>query len=250
MVDERTKQLHDAQEQLVRREKLAVLGQLAGGVGHELRNPLAVISSAVYYLKMIHSDGDETAIEYLDMISAEVHNSNQIIADLLDFARTRPPAREEISVSALVHQELERRPAPPNVHVIAEIPPRLPPMCVDPAQIALVLGNLITNAYQAMPDGGNLTISASADKTEVAIALTDTGGGISAGNMEKLFEPLFTTKPRGVGLGLATSRNLAEANGGTIEAESDGVPGEGSTFTLSLPPATVRTTTPDGPTER
>jgi hypothetical protein len=232
-VEERTKQLRDAQEQLVRREKLAVLGQLAGGVGHELRNPLAVISSAVYYLKMIHSDGDETAIEYLDMISAEVHNSGQIITDLLDFARTRPPTREEISVSALVRAELERRPAPPNVQVITDIPARLPSLNADPAQIALVLGNLITNAYQAMPDGGKLTISARAEKDRVAIAMTDTGGGISAGNMEKLFEPLFTTKPRGVGLGLSTSRNLVEANGGSIDAES--TEGEGATFTVRLP---------------
>ncbi len=233
MVKERTKQLRDAQEQLVRREKLAVLGQMAGSVGHELRNPLTVITSAVYFLKRAYSDAGETAGEYLDIILAEVGNSSQIISDLLDFARTRPPAREETSVSALVHEALEKHPAPPSVLVITDIPARLPPLYVDSDQIALVLGNLITNAYQAMPDGGNLTISARAEKGRVALAITDTGGGISPGNMEKLFEPLFTTRPRGVGLGLVTSRNLAEANGGSIDAES--AVGEGTTFTVRLP---------------
>ena len=242
MVEERTQDLRDAQEELVRREKLAVLGQLAGAVGHELRNPLGVISNAVYYLEMIHLDADDITKEYLHMISSEVHNADRIISDLLDYARIRPSEREEIAVSALVDRALEKQPAPAGVEVTTSIAADLPHAYVDPGQIGQVLVNLVTNAYHAMPDGGNLTINArrgdprgrpARGRPEVSISITDTGCGISAENMEKVFEPLFTTKARGIGLGLAVSRNLAQANGGTIEVES--TEGEGSTFTVILP---------------
>jgi signal transduction histidine kinase len=118
------------------------------------------------------------------------------------------------------------------------LPPDLPPVIVDPQQIGQVLENLVTNAYQAMPDGGNLTIEARASDGQVWLSVTDTGVGIAEENMAKLFDPLFSTKSRGVGLGLAVSKMLAEANGGTIEVES--VEGRGSKFTLTLPAADDR----------
>ena len=235
MVEERTKELEEAQEQLVRREKLAVLGQLAGSVGHELRNPLGVISNATYFLQMTRPDADETTREYLDMISAEVHKSDQIVSDLLNLSRTGPAARESIAVSVLVAQALERRPSPENVAVTIDIPADLPPVYVDPRQMGQVLGNLITNAYQAMPPpaGGRLTIRARAEGGRVALAIADTGCGIPEENMAKIFEPLFTTRAKGIGLGLAVSRNLVEVNGGSIAVESE--VGKGSTFTVRLP---------------
>ncbi len=238
MVEERTQELRDAQEQLVRREKLAVLGRLAGGVGHELRNPLGVISNAVYYLEMVHPDADDTTKEYLGMISSEVHNADRIISDLLDYARTWLADRERIAVSQLVARGVEKHPPPEGVQVATDIAADLPPAYVDPQQIEMALANLVTNAYQAVPEGGQVTIKTSEvseklPKSGVSISITDTGCGISAENMEKLFEPLFTTKARGIGLGLAVSRNLVEANGGTVEVESQ--EGEGSTFTVILP---------------
>ncbi|GEM_PF-1223652 len=287
MVEERTKELREAQEQLVRREKLAVLGQLAGGVGHELRNPLGVISNAVYFLQMTLSEADEITKEYLGIISSEVRNSTKIVSDLLDFARTRPAEREEIAVSALVTQVLEKQPPPEGVEVTTQIAPDLPAVYVDPRQIGQVLTNLVTNAYQAMPEGGRLMISVSEDEGIgrrgdketrrqgdslpvspspcLRVSISDTGCGISEENMEKMFEPLFTTKAKGIGLGLAVSKNLVEANGGSIEVEipstelgtgpstelgtgpSTGLPsatlgtgragevGKGSTFTVRLP---------------
>ena len=251
MVDERTKELRDAQEQLVRREKLAVLGQLAGGVGHELRNPLAVISNAVYYLNMVLSDADETtatAREYLEMIASEVRNSGRIVSDLLDFSRTRSPEREETAISELVAQVLEKQPPPEKVEVTTRIASDLPPVFVDPWQIEQVLVNLVTNAYQAMAEGGRLTIVADLIEDDsiripqsairnrlIRIRVSDTGCGIPEENMGKVFEPLFTTRTRGIGLGLALSRNLVEANGGRIEVESE--VGKGSTFTVWLPVA-------------
>ncbi|KPJ52651.1 hypothetical protein AMJ39_07345 [candidate division TA06 bacterium DG_24] len=233
MVEERTRELQDTQEQLVRKEKLSVLGQLAGTVGHELRNPLGVISNAAYYLQMKLTDADEKCKKYLDLISSEVRNSTDIVSDLLDFSRAKPPKREEVSVSALVAQALERQPPPENVTLTSSIPPDLPPLFVDSRQIGQVLNNLVTNAYQAMSEGGTLTIGARAEGAMVHLSVADTGCGISDENMKRLFEPLFTTKERGIGLGLMVTKNLAEANGGKITVQSE--EGKGSTFTVTLP---------------
>ena len=136
---------------------------------------------------------------------------------------------------------MKKRPPPENVEAITEIAPDLPPVYVDPQQMGEVLGNLVTNAYQAMKEGGVLTISAQTSEVFrklpksgwVSLSVADTGCGISQEHKAKLFEPLFTTKTRGIGLGLAVSRILVEANGGSIEVESE--EGEGSTFTVRLP---------------
>jgi PAS domain S-box-containing protein len=233
IVDERTRELRQAQEKLVRQERLATLGQLAGSVGHELRNPLGVISNAVYFLKMVQPDANETVLEYLDIIENETHASDKIVTDLLDFTRIKSVDREPAEVSELVHQTLERYPVPRSVKVALKIPADLPPIFADPRQVVQVLGNLVTNAFQAMPDGGKLTLSASVEGAMMVVAVRDTGTGISTENMGKLFEPLFTTKIKGIGLGLAVSRKLAEANGGRIEVQSTF--GKGSTFTVYLP---------------
>ena len=228
-----SKELKGAQEELVRKEKLSILGQLAGGVGHELRNPLGVISNAVYYLKTLLPDADKTTIEYLEMISSEVLNSEKIVSDLLDFARAKPSVKEVTPVSELVTQVLDRHPPPDKIKVTTEISPKLPSVFLDGRQMGQVLDNLVLNAYQAMSDEGKLTIKAKAVKDKVYISITDTGCGIPKENMKKLFEPLFTAKARGIGLGLSVSKNLLEANGGKIEVKSE--EGKGSTFTVILP---------------
>jgi PAS domain S-box-containing protein len=231
-VEERTRALQDAQEQLVRQEKLAVLGQLAGGVGHELRNPLGVILNAIYYLKLVQPDANEKVRQYHGMIEQEVHNAVKIISDLLDFARIKSVEREPVSVPELVQRVLDRYPRPETILAKVKFPASLPKVFADPRQVEQVLGNLVVNAYQAMASNGMLTIQAVRRKKEIAIAVKDTGMGIPPENMKKLFEPLFTTKINGIGLGLAVSKKLAEANGGRIEVQSE--PGKGSTFTLVL----------------
>jgi len=242
MVEERTRELKEAQEELLRKEKLAVLGQLAGGMGHELRNPLGVMANAVYFLKATLPEAGETTRNYLDILDSEVRNADKIITDLLDYARSRPAEREEVAVSELVARALDRYPPPEGVEVSTEISPDLPPVSVDPAQIGQVLNNLISNAYQAMPEGGKLTISADAPNPQsairnpqsvVRIRVSDSGCGISKENISKIFEPLFSTRARGIGLGLAVSRNLVEANGGSITVQSQ--EGKGSSFTVVLP---------------
>jgi PAS domain S-box-containing protein len=242
MVADRTRELREAQEKLVRHEKLVVLGQIAGSVSHELRNPLGVISNAIFYLKLVQPDADEKIKKYYDMIETETHNSEKIIGDLLEFARIKATEQKPIAAVELVQRTLDRFPVPDTIIASLKLQTDLPMVFVDPLQMEQVLGNLITNACQAMKDGGELTISAhlvvpvperDRKKEMMAFAVNDTGVGIPPENMAKLFDPLFTTKITGIGLGLAISKKLAEANGGRIEVQSE--PGKGSTFTVYLP---------------
>jgi signal transduction histidine kinase len=233
MVQERSKELEEIQEELLGKERLAILGQLAGGVSHELRNPLATITNAVYFLKTTLVDADETTKEYLQIIAAQVQDANKIISDLLSFARETPADRQSISPAQLGARIWEKRALPKNIKIVTDLPPDLPHIFVDPQQMTQVLENLVTNAYQAMPSGGRLTVKARADQNSVYLSMADTGGGITEQNLGKLFDPLFTTKTHGVGLGLALSKMLLEANGGRIEVESQ--EGKGTTFTVVLP---------------
>jgi len=226
-------ELQEMQERLVRQGKLAVLGQLSGSVGHELRNPLGVISNAVYFLQMVLTNADDTTREYLGIIGSEVRNAEKIVSDLLDLSRTRPAEREEVALSDLVAETLDKQPPPEGVAVTTRIASNLPIVFVDRLQMGRVLANLVANAYQAMPDGGELLLSARVDGDRVCLCVTDTGCGVPPENIGKIFEPLFTTRARGIGLGLTVSRNLVQVNGGTIEVQSE--ERQGSTFTVALP---------------
>jgi PAS domain S-box-containing protein len=232
MVEERTRELQVAHEKLMRQERLATMGQLAGSVGHELRNPLNVISSSVYLLKKTLGGIDEKSQEYLDIIKQETDKSAKIIKDLLDFGRKSMANTERVKVSAIVAQAITRNTPPENIKVISADIPDATEIMVDAQQVGQVLDNLITNAFQAMPAGGKLTIKAIKKKDHVNISIADTGTGISKENLDRLFEPLFTTKTRGIGLGLALSKNYVEANGGSIAVESE--ENKGSTFTISF----------------
>jgi PAS domain S-box-containing protein len=236
-VVERTQELLDAQEKLVRNEKLAALGQMAGSVGHELRNPLGVMSNAVYFLKMVLPDAPDKVKDYLNLIENNIHISDKIVGDLLDFTRVKSLARAPVFVPDLIRQTLERFPVPENVQVELDLPADLPQAFADPQHVIQILGNLTLNACQAMSSGGKLTVSSKQLSVDtgrwILITVRDTGTGISPENMKKIFEPLFTTKPKGIGFGLAVSKKLIEANGGRIEVESE--VGVGSTFTLYLP---------------
>ena len=247
-------ELKKAQEKLIRQEKLAVLGQMAGGVGHELRNPLGVINNVIYYLKMILPDASEEVNDSLNLLEKETQNATNIISKLLDFARVKPSEPSSAHVTELIPPVLKRKPPPENVIVDLSLPEDQPPLWVDAKQIKQVLDNIIVNAYQAMPEGGMLSIQSSVVNKQyfvnherslnsencirgadncLRITVRDTGEGISPQNMEKIFQPLFTTKNRGIGLGLAISKKLIEANQGWIEVESE--EGKGSKFKIYLP---------------
>jgi len=236
------KEMH---EKLLRSERLAAIGKVSGNVAHELRQPLGVISNAIYYLKMTHKEADETTREYLDLINDEVKSAGDIITGLLEIARTRPADRQEVEVSSVIEKALEKFDILENITLKKDIPEDIPAIFVDHGQMGQVFYNLINNALQAMsmPEredgGGELTINVKSRKKKgkawVEVSFADTGVGISKENMKKLFEPLFTTKARGVGLGLSICRNLVENNGGEIEVQSG--EGKGTTVRVSLPGA-------------
>ncbi len=233
LIEERTEELREAQAKLIQREKMAQFGQLARGIAHELRNPLGVISNAVYYIKSTYAEKESTMTEYLNIIETEVNNSEKTITDLLEYSREPIPLQEETNLCELLDEVMNRLPPPESIQVSMNSDDSLLTAMIDGRQIGMVLANLLTNAYQAMPNGGKLNIDITQDDNQVRLAIRDTGSGISAENLKSIFEPFYTTKPKGIGLGLAISKTLVEANGGQIRIESS--ENEGSTFTLTLP---------------
>lgn len=234
-VQGRTSQLLAAQEELVRKEKLAVLGQVADTVGHELRNPLGVMNNAVYYLQAVLADADETTKEYLGLIKDEIGKADRIVSDLLDAVRTKPPRPEMVELAEVIGQTLRKCDIPPSVTVSLDVPQTPLFVRADPMHMHQVFWNLITNAVEAMPQGGTLAIRAVENPAEgyVAVSVRDTGTGIAPEQQARLFQPLFTTKVRRVGLGLVVVKNLVQVNGGSVAVKSE--PGKGSVFTVTLP---------------
>ncbi len=232
---ERSRQLLAAQDELMHREKLALLGKVADTVGHELRNPLGVMNNAVYFLQTVLADADETTKEYLGIIKEEIADAERIVSDLLDAVRTKPPHLAKVEVEDLVAKALRKCRVPASVKLQLDIPKALPGVMVDPAQMLQVFWNLITNALEAMPEGGILEIKAENKPGEntVTVNIKDTGCGIAQNDQSRLFQLLFTTKTRHIGLGLTVVRNLIGANGGSIRAQSE--LGKGSTFSVTLP---------------
>lgn len=230
---EKNRQLLAAQDELVRKEKLALLGQVADTLGHELRNPLGVMNNAVYYLQAVLTEADETTREYLGIIKEEIADAERIISDLQDAVRNKPPRLDEIDVAEVVSQTLRKYDIPTSVTVKLNIPKTLSAIRADPVHMHQVFRNLINNAVEAMPEGGTLDIRADYSEQALRISIKDSGTGMTAEQQARLFEPLFTTKACHIGLGLTVAKNLTLANGGRMEAES--VPGRGSTFTIVLP---------------
>ena len=227
--------LRKTQDELVRNEKLAVLGQVAGSVGHELRNPLGVMNNAVYFLQTVLADADDSVKEYLDIIRSEIEGSERIVSDLLDSVRTKQPHAESVGVREMLEQILHKLSIPSIVTVKLDIPATLSPLRADALQIHQVLRNLISNGVEAMPEGGTLEIRAVEDvpaKT-ITVSIRDSGCGMTPEQLGKLFQPLFTTKARGIGLGLVVVKNLTEINGGHVEVQSEA--GKCSTFFVTLP---------------
>jgi signal transduction histidine kinase len=242
LVDERTgelneslAQLRQAQDQLVHRERLAAIGELASAVGHELRNPLAVISNALYLLRRATAGTEDARVgTHLSTAEREVAAANLIVSDLLEYSRGRQPILAEVDLADLIDETLAVAPHPEMVTVDWH-PPTGPLMgSVDRDQMRQVLLNLVTNAYDAMSDGGRLTIGLSHDGEGLTtLEVADTGSGMDEETRRRIFEPFFTTKARGVGLGLAVCHRIVASHGGGISVES--TPGVGSTFTITIP---------------
>lgn len=228
-------ELEDSVEQLRRADRFSAIGQLSAALAHEIRNPLAAIEGAAEILAQPATSGAMRE-EFLGIVRKECRRLNRLLGQLLDFARPRPPERRPVEVARILESvaELSRHSAEKNGVRLRTAPaPGLPPLVADPEQLTQVLLNLAINAIQAMPQGGELLLSASRQDGGVAIAVRDEGEGVPPANMDKIFDPFFTTKADGTGLGLAVAQQIVTRHGGTIRADRN--PGRGMTFTVWLP---------------
>jgi signal transduction histidine kinase len=219
-IAEMTAALKEYQERIVAAEKMATLGTIATSLAHEIRNPLAGIQMSVETIKSRSADSEISA--ECDVLLTEIKRLNFTLSELLAFAR--PPAMRPAEVDfaeiadetvSVLKRQFEHR----GIALRIEIPEKFPKVRVDTAGVKQVLMNLLLNAMEAMPQGGNLTVSAQGGPTSWSFAVMDTGGGFEPGAEEKMYEPFYSTKPDGTGLGLAVCKTIVELHGGKIEPQ-------------------------------
>jgi signal transduction histidine kinase len=224
----------DLLAQQARTERLATFGQLVGSIGHDLRNPLSVIETSLYILRARLGD-DERARKHADRIGEQLAVANGIIGNLLDMIRHRPLARQRVSLADVVGGAAAAVRRPASVSLVLDGLDALPPVEGDPVQLRQVVVNLLDNAVHAASPEGEVAVRGRSEAEAVALSVEDTGPGVDPATRRRLFEPLITTKERGIGLGLALVKRIAERHGGSVEyAERSG---GGARFTVRLPVA-------------
>ena len=224
-------------------ERLAAIGATAGMVGHDIRNPLQAITSDVYLAKaelasIPESEEKTNALDNLAEIEKNIDYINKIVSDLQDYTKTLIPVAREMSLKKLVDEWLAKNVVPENVKVQVNVEKEAATLMADPDILRRIFGNLIINAVQAMPKGGKLTIHAYKEANESIITVEDPGVGIPEEAKDKLFTPLFTTKSKGQGFGLAVVKRMTESLGGTVSFESQ--QGKGTTFVIRLSTQNVK----------
>ncbi|HJV34526.1 sensor histidine kinase [Geomonas sp.] len=239
---EKLKEKEFLEKRLYEAEHLSKVGQLASGIAHEIRNPLNYISLAIDHLKgEFLPTAPDKASEFksiADNIKEEVRKANYMVLNFMNYGRPLKLRLQQITYPELVDKAMpimRDRLQEQRIEVVREIPDDLPPMQVDPELMRNCLCNFITNGAQAMPDGGTITLGANVDEEAGMIRLTfaDQGVGIDPQDIDKVFQPYFTTKEAGIGLGLAITERIVKEHGGTLSVESR--KGEGTTFTVNLP---------------
>ena len=220
------------QEKLSDSERLADMGRMAGVIAHEFRNQLGVIANAAYFLKMKVETADEKVLRHLNIIEEQVAQTELIISNILNFSRTGSPRLKKADLGAILSRSLEKVKAPEGIEVIVN-QDKLPLLDIDPVQIESVLVNIILNAFQAMGEKGSLVINVSEMGNYVNMVIKDSGKGIKDEDKKRLFEPFFSTKARGTGLGLAAAKIIIERHGGSISIESK--PEQGTSVVINLP---------------
>jgi two-component system NtrC family sensor kinase len=231
--------LQDTQDQLVQTEKLASIGQLAAGVAHEINNPLGSVLLYADILCKETPEENEQQREDLQMIIREANRCKTIVNDLLNFSRQNEVLAQTIDLNTMLHElarEQRRQEIYLNVQILEDLDPALPTIQADPLQLHQMFVNLMSNAAEAMPDGGVLTLRTRSGPAPgfIAIEVQDTGTGITEENMKRIFTPFFTTKPigKGTGLGLAIIYGIVKMHRGQINVQSD--VGKGTTFIITL----------------
>ena len=233
MVNERTAQLKETQESLLKAQRFAAIGEAAAMVGHDLRNPLQVIVNMLYLVRKETRETEAGNLSgNLDKIENEVKYMNKIVLDLQDYSRELKTSPLETDLGLIIKEILQVTKLPDNLETKIELDQKTD-MFIDPYMLKRVLTNLITNSVQAMPKGGTLTIRSFNDGKSTQVSVIDTGQGIAKENLTKIFTPLFTTKAKGQGLGLVVCKRIIEELKGTINVESE--EGNGATFTITVP---------------
>ena len=217
-------------------ERLVVIGQMAGGIAHELRNPLNVVRTSAFYLQHAKQPSAEKQAEHLDRIARQVAVADSVITALSDFAKLPLPEFHAVPVKQLLDESLAGVQLPEAIQVGVQCPENVPAVFGDARQLFVVLTNLIRNAVDAMPQGGRLSLTAEPASQHVRIVVADTGAGISPEEVPRIFEPFYSTKVRGIGLGLALTRAIVENHRGEISVTS--TLGQGSRFSVLLKIAT------------
>jgi signal transduction histidine kinase len=225
----------DLLAQQVRNERLSTFGQLVGSIGHELRNPLGVIETSLFILKGRQATGDERTVKHLDRIGEQVSIANRIVSDLLDMIRDKPLKREPVRLAEVWQSAVAAIQHPAQVTVTARGLESLPLVQGDAHQLRQVFVNLLENAVQAMEESGTVELTAQVLPDAVELALEDSGPGLSEIIRRRLFEPLMTTKARGIGLGLPLVKRILERHGGSISYAPRAASGAGARFLLRLP---------------
>jgi two-component system, NtrC family, sensor histidine kinase HydH len=227
-------QIQQAEEAVRRSDRLAALGQLSAGLAHELRNPLGTIKTSAEMLARRVSSENEVAREVAGFISTEVDRTNSLVTRFLQFARPLEVRLDRADLSQMLDRAVaaaERE--VPQISIYKNYEPEIPPFPFDAELMERVIFNLVVNAAQASPAGGAVTVKSRASAGAVEISVIDRGQGIDPQNLDSIFNPFFTTKPSGVGLGLAIVSKIVDEHGGKITVESE--PGKGSVFRVLLP---------------
>ncbi len=229
----RTQELVEANDRLVKAERFAAIGELAGMIGHDLRNPLTAIKNAVYYLDRKQSTSmDAKTKEMFKIIDRSVDHANKIIGNLLEYSKEITLEIEEATPKSLLDYILLMIQIPNHIKIMDRTQDE-PIIWVDSNKLERVFINLITNAIDAMPEKGSLVIGSRVEGENVEFTFTDTGTGMTEQTKSKIFMPLFTTKAQGMGFGLAICKRIIEAHGGKIAVESS--LSKGTTFIVTLP---------------
>ncbi len=234
MVDKRTEELRESQERLLTSERLATVGQFSGSISHELRNPLGVIDSSVYYLKTRLEGADEKVQEHLDRINSSVGSATAIIESLLNLTQMEEPQLEGLDLIAITHDATITHEVLDTVNVIRDFPEQEVLVNADREQLGMAFQNIVKNGVEAMDGKGTLTVTVhTTTDGQAEVSFADSGPGITAENLDKIFQPLFSTKAKGIGFGLSIAKMVIDKHGGTIEAKSES--GKGAIFIIRLP---------------
>ena len=231
-VEERTRELKNASSELVKAERLAAIGQMASIISHEIRNPLAVISNATRLIKMLVTSPDPKLTKQFGIIDAEIKQANSIISEVLGYARTRDLILTTVDLNSYLRELLLSYPFIPGITLKEELDAESVRIKVDAEEIKQAIRNVVSNAIEAMPNGGTLTVGTKVGKRLVCIYIADQGPGITDEVRRKMFAPFFTTKARGTGLGLAVVGKAISRHKGKLFIQSK--PGKGTCFQIYL----------------